>query len=160
MRFARLLLVLLPVACGRAPATAETAPKVHTAAAPAEPPAAAESAPPVAAEARSPSTPDAAVAKFLDSANSDDDGGARATSTADCWEKECQSFASQAGRKFQARVVGETRQGGDHAVVGVDVVCPGERKCDFVHLLFALSNGEWRVSDVTEDDAKAKAWVP
>ncbi len=104
--------------------------------------------------------PTAVVARFLDSANSDDDAGARATSTVECWSKHCAAFARQAGRKFQARVAAPTRRARGHAVASVDVICPGERRCDFVYLLLTRSDGEWRVSDVTESDAEASGWAP
>ncbi len=162
----RALVALALAACSAQPPKGETATPVHTAIPePTEPGADTTGADLAPTQAKSdPVSPaprlDAAVAKFLAAANSDDDAGAERASTPDCWSKECSSFAGQAGKKFQARVSGDARADQHRAVVPVDVVCPGERKCDFVHLLFEISSGAWLVADVTEDDAKAKAWIP
>lgn len=156
MRGSCLGLVVALVSCSAEPRAPAAAAPVHTAAAPAEPEAPAERAAP----AKETPSLDAAVSAFLAAANSDDDAGARALCTPECWSKECASFAGQAGKKFQARASGPPRQVESRAVVPVDVICPGERKCDFVHLLFQLGQSGWQVADVTEDDAKGKAWAP
>ncbi|MBK7582957.1 MAG: hypothetical protein IPI67_22525 [Myxococcales bacterium] len=101
-----------------------------------------------------------AIADFISAANSADDESPRSLATAACWASECRSFAQQAGKKFQARSAEPHREKNGRAVAGADVICPGDRKCDFVFLLFELTNGAWLVADVTEDDAKATAWVP
>lgn len=100
------------------------------------------------------------MARFLDSASSDDDAGARATSEASCCEKERERFVRQAGRRFQARFAAPARRGRDRAVVGVEVLRSGGRKCDLVYLLLARSDGAWRVRDVTESADEATAWAP
>lgn len=115
---------------------------------------------PTSAPTGSASTFDAAVTKFLLAANTDADADAERLSTSECWTGDCASFARQAGQKFQARATGTPRSNEHRAVVPVDVMCPGERKCDFVYLLLEVAAGQWRVAGVTEADTKAAAWLP
>lgn len=166
---------LLSIACASpAPPAPSPAPSV-VAAPPAEPSASnAPSAPPTPSAAPAPTssaseTPPPAgddllltstISRFVTAANSDDDTDARAVSTPECWSRECSSFAGQAGRKFRAEVGAAPYVGGNHAAAGVNVICPGERKCDFAWLLLERTAGGWVVADVTESDAKAGAWIP
>ena len=90
--------VALALAPGSArPPKGETATPVHTAIPePTEPGADTTggdlSPPPAKSDSGNPATRlDAAVAKFLAAANSDDDAGAERASTPDCWSKECSS---------------------------------------------------------------------
>jgi len=106
-----------------------------------------------------PASPEELTRRFLALANGDEDAGAQALSTPECWSKECRSFASQAGKKFQARESAPPRAAGSRAVADADVICPGERKCDFVHLLLLRTELGWRVADVIEDDLKAADWL-
>jgi len=101
-----------------------------------------------------------AVEAYLAAANSGDHAVQRAGSTAECWEKECGSFAQQAGKKFRAERRESLRRLERHALVVVDILCEGDRKCDLVYVLFELEPSlRWVVTDVTEDGKKADAWV-
>ncbi len=101
-----------------------------------------------------------AVDAYLAAANAGDLAAQQGASRADCWAKECGSFAQQAGKKFRAERRESLRRHDNHVQVVVDILCEGERKCDLVYLLFELDPSlRWVVADVTEDGKKADAWV-
>lgn len=102
------------------------------------------------------------VSDFLRAANGNDDAAARARCTDACWQKECRSFAAQAGAKFRAEAA-SYREQGERAVVRVTIVCPGERVCDEADLMLIRVapsvHAGWRVAGITENEAKANAWL-
>ena len=101
-----------------------------------------------------------AVDAYLTAANARDQSAQEAGATSECWQKECKSFAEQAGKKFRAERRSSLRRREQRAQVVVDIICDGSRKCDLVYLLFELDRTlRWVVADVTEDGKKADAWV-
>ncbi len=101
------------------------------------------------------------VKRFVEAANGQDHQSQERWSTPACWSDECGGFARQAGRKFQV-VVTRQQEAGQHALAQADIICDGARKCDEVWLLIQRASDAqlgWLLSDVTENDDKADAWV-
>lgn len=113
------------------------------------------------AEAPPPGDPlEQVVDAYVAAANAGDQAKQQAGATSDCWQKECASFAYQAGRKFHVERRSEIPRQGNHAVVTADIVCDGSRKCDLAYLLFVRDPTRgWIVADITEDEKKAGAWT-
>lgn len=165
------LAVALASCAPRPPATPEPAP-VTTSAIPADASAGEAPTPPGEADADTSPAPSVdappgvspelvrAVDSYLTAANAGDLAAQQAASRADCWAKECGSFAQQAGKKFRAERRESLRRRENHVQVVVDILCEEGRKCDLVYLLFELDPSlRWVVADVTEDGKKADAWV-
>jgi len=153
-----LALVLLGGCASPSAAGNEPAPPVVTAVPPPES-ATTPTEPTPKALAAEPSSLDDQVQRFVDAANAGDLGATQSLSTPRCWDDECGSFARQAQKKFKVQRTGEPKIAGSRAIADADIVCDGERKCDFVHFLFQLEAEVWIVADIVEDDDEAEAWL-
>jgi hypothetical protein len=105
------------------------------------------------------SSADELAERFVAAANAGDLEAAEALSTPECWSDECSSFTRQAQREFKARRTGAAKASGSRAVADADIMCTGDRKCDFVHLLLEQRPVAWLVADIKEDDRAASEWL-
>jgi hypothetical protein len=121
------------------------------------PPAEQEKAEPEAGEAAT-DGPEDHLARFVEAANRHDLAAVQKLVRPACWSSACQSFAGQAGQKFQVKQVGVPNRNADRATAVADIVEKGEVR-DRVYLYLVKGTDGWVVVDIDEDESRSQTFL-
>jgi hypothetical protein len=150
---ARLLFVALTLAaCG------ESIPPPHPQSVSTDPPPSADDPEKPDEPANDGEGPDALLATFLEVSNRHDLDAFQKLVRPACWSSACQSFARQAGEKFQSKPVGLPLRNGDRATATFDIVEDGEVR-DRVYVYLVKGTEGWRVVDIDEDQQRSRTFL-